>query len=77
VWHRAAEQGSLQALEKLWSWSKEEGLKTVKMNIKLLLAKNKFGQTAWDIATTKPFYNDVSEKLCEIAKEAKMILNEY
>ena len=43
AWHQAAEQGSLQALETLWIWTKEVELNTDE----LLLAQNLNGYTAF------------------------------
>ena len=46
VLHRAAESGNLEALETLWCWANETKLKPNE----LLLAQNKEGNTAWQVA---------------------------
>jgi hypothetical protein len=49
AWHRAAEGGSLEALELLWIWAKE-----VEVNqVELLLAESEDGKTAFSLAEEK------------------------
>jgi len=49
VWHIAAEEGQLQALETLWIWSKEVEINTDE----LLLAESEKGCTAFHLAAKK------------------------
>ena len=46
AWHRAAESGSLETLEILWSWAKEVGLNMDE----LLLAQSRYEKTALHMA---------------------------
>jgi ankyrin repeat protein len=63
AWHRAAENGNVKALKKLWEWAKE-------LNIKNDLFLNKYGAglTAWDLAAERSEVR-VLEKLWDWAEE--------
>jgi ankyrin repeat protein len=71
AWHYAAEEGSLQALETLWSWGKEVELNTDE----LLLARSGVGLTAFQLAAEN---NDVKtlHKLWSWAEEGQLNRNE-
>jgi len=57
AWHRAADKGSLHALEILRNWAKEAELNPEE----LLLAQNGTGYTAWQIAAHKSHLEELKK----------------
>ena len=50
AWHKAAERGDVEVLQKLWDWAKELQLKPEELRNEVWLSKDKYGQTAWRMA---------------------------
>jgi hypothetical protein len=67
AWHRAAEQGNLQSLEKLWIWSKEVQINTDE----LLLPESEKGYTAFHLAVNS-HHVETLKKLCVWAKQTQI-----
>ena len=53
AWHKAAEGGSIEVLEKLWDLAKELRLKPEELRNEVLLSKDKQKETAWHKAAKK------------------------
>jgi ankyrin repeat protein len=70
AWHRAAEEGCLEALE-IWNWAKEVGLNPDE----LLLAKTKAGITALLMAVQEN-HTGILQKLWVWAEEGQLNSNE-
>jgi hypothetical protein len=67
AWRRAAQRGSLGALQTLWSWAKKVGLNTDE----ILLAKNKQRYTARQLET-KRLHLDALVELGVLEKGAQL-----
>jgi hypothetical protein len=81
AWHMAAENNSVQALKKIWEWAEgSEGMplqtKRERMYAKefkhiLLLAEEKYGDTAWQLIAYRG-YLEALEIIWSWAKEAEL-----
>jgi ankyrin repeat protein len=74
VLHSAVNTGNLEKLQALCSWAKEAQLIPNELS-KLLLSKNKFGNTGWHIAVKRGNL-EVLETLWSWAKEAQLKPND-
>jgi ankyrin repeat protein len=50
AFHCAAEENHVETLKKLWVWAEEVQLNTKELKKELLLGKEKYGFTAWELA---------------------------
>ena len=66
---------SVAALEVLWSWAKEVDLNRYELKNKLLLAQDKHGEIAWQVAA-HTVHIEVLVKLWVWAKEQQLNLSE-
>jgi len=67
AWQKAAENGHVILLEKLWDWAKELQLKPEELRNELLLSKDEFNKTAWQKAAGRGEV-EILEKLWDCLK---------
>jgi hypothetical protein len=67
----AAECGQVVILEKLWDFAKELQIKTDELRNELLLSKDKFNQTDWQMAPGKSQF-EILEKPWDFAKDLQL-----
>jgi predicted transcriptional regulator len=71
AWHLAAENSSIEVLEKILEWAKEAQVNTNELKNKLILTKSGAGISAWHLAAEKSSANALG-KLWGWAKEAQL-----
>ena len=71
AWHKAAAEGYLEVLERLWLWAGEVQQYPHNLKRRLLLAQNTDEESVWHMAATGG-HVDVLEKLWGCAKEEKL-----
>ena len=71
AWHRAADQGSLDALEILWIWTKEAEIS----KDELLLSQNEWGYNAFQLAGMNK-HEETLKRMLVWAKGKQLLTNE-
>jgi ankyrin repeat protein len=52
-WHKAAERGNVEVLDRMWNWVKKLQLKPEEFRIKVLFSKDRYNATAWQKAAER------------------------
>jgi hypothetical protein len=71
AWHKAAEEGHVEVLNKLWVWAKELQLEPEELRNEVLLLRDMYDNTAWYKAAEKG-HVEVLNKLCDWAKDLQL-----